>query len=120
MALVAMTGTSEPGRLSRHAEGNAARERRAGACRSHNGRSRELVAMLVGHRHRSSPPIEVYRACELCGAVLDSDHLEQTADGPVCLFCGRVAPTMSERSARRDAIAVGDVLRDARIQRGIS
>jgi hypothetical protein len=61
------------------------------------------------------------QVCHLCGAHLDASHLEDTATGPVCLFCGMAAPsTSSPHVVPAAALEVGEALRAARVQRGIS
>jgi cytoskeleton protein RodZ len=61
------------------------------------------------------------QVCHLCGAHLDASHLEDTASGPVCLFCGMPASSPSSPHViPADGLEVGEALRAARLQRGIS
>src|SRR5712691_7142517 len=65
---------------------------------------------------------EESRPCAVCGAHLDARHVDETANGAICSFCGarqdRSPLRVVASNARPDG--VGETLRRARTDRGES
>lgn len=70
--------------------------------------------MKTGPRVSERPP-SLARSCLTCGALLDSEHLEESLDGMRCEFCGALQDLPTDEGPRPPApVGVGDTLRKAR------